>query len=232
VRSPRKLLTLGGIVMIGLLLLAYAPDTYFDRMGTIRHYENDGSAMARITAWKASIRMFTDNPLFGVSAGNFPIAIGTKYKPPDVEIMAWMTAHSMYFLVLGELALPGIIALLVLILGGIHAHSLLIRQLRSLAAVAHTDRAKEMRETERMLYLQIASVVGFAIAGAFLSVAYYPHIFVLTALMIAARKVALGAKRSSESVGDASEGVRPGRFHRSVRGRRAGRVVQQSLLDP
>ena len=36
-----------------------------------------------------------------------------------------------------------------------------------------------------------AGMIGFAVAGAFLSAAYYPHIFVLTALLYCARTIAL-----------------------------------------
>ena len=49
-----------------------------------------------------------------------------------------------------------------------------------------------------MLYLLNGSMIGFAVAGAFLSVAYYPHIFILTALMISARSVASTAQARSD----------------------------------
>ena len=186
-RSPRKLLTLAGIGVIGLLLLVYAPGSYFDRMGGIANYQDDGSAMGRIHAWKGAIRMFHDNPLLGVSAGHFPIAYGTRYRPPDAGSMAWLTAHSMYFLVLGELGLPGITALLVLLLGNMWANTRVQRQLRHDSGSGPTGPPQSLPEAERMLYLLNASMIGFAVAGAFLSVAYYPHIFVMTALMIAAR---------------------------------------------
>jgi len=227
-RSPRKLLTLAGIGMVGLLLLAYAPDTYFDRMGTISNYQEDESAMGRIIAWKASIRMFNDNPLFGVSVGNFPFAFGAKYRPPDAGNMAWLTAHSMYFLVLGELALPGIITLLMLLFGNMRAHVVLQRRLRSRAGAAQAIPQDTMLAPERMLYLQNASVVGFAVAGAFLSVAYYPHIFVLTALMVAARRVASPANGLSGLLSEAPETAHPRRPHRSFSRKRIGGTVQRS----
>ncbi len=55
-----------------------------------------------------------------------------------------------------------------------------------------------------MLYLLNASLIGFAIAGAFLSAAYYPHIFVLTALMISARRIASAASANSDGASSAS----------------------------
>ena len=41
-----------------------------------------------------------------------------------------------------------------------------------------------------MLDLMNAGMVGFAVAGAFLSATYYPHMYVLTALLISARIIA------------------------------------------
>jgi O-antigen ligase len=197
-------LTLTGIAALGLLLLVYAPDTYFDRMGTIRNYEEDGSAMGRIMAWKAGVRMFADNPLLGVSAGHFPIAFGTKYRPTDVGNMPWLTAHSMYFLVLGELALPGIVALLMLVFGNLRANTRTQQSLRRVVGSGPAGPAQTLPEPERMLYLLNASLIGFAIAGAFLSAAYYPHIFVLTALMISARRIASAASANSDGASSAS----------------------------
>ena len=185
-RSPRKALTMI-LALVGVAaILAYAPDQYFERMRTISHYEADGSAMGRITAWKAAIQMCIDHPLWGVGAGMFPVSFGTIYRP--AEHIPWLTAHSMYFLLLGELGIPGVLVLLGLILGNLRANR---RVMRARDAVAEDKRLGLFPQgPNRMLYLLSASMVGFAVCGAFLSVAYYPHLFVLTALMVSARAVA------------------------------------------
>jgi probable O-glycosylation ligase (exosortase A-associated) len=188
--SPRKVLTLSGLAVAVVIVLAFAPDSYFQRMNTIAAYEEDGSAMGRIDAWKASLRMAADHPLLGVGAGHFPLAIASSsYRPPDSDIARWITAHSMYFLVLGELGLPGIMALLMLVFGNMRASSLLHRHL--LATTAMPDESRR-GESARLLYLLNASMVGLAVAGAFLSVSYYPHLFVLTGLMVSCRCIARG----------------------------------------
>ena len=185
-RSPRKALTMI-LALVGVAaILAYAPDQYFERMRTISHYEADGSAMGRITAWKAAIQMCIDHPLWGVGAGMFPVSFGTIYRP--AENMPWLTAHSMYFLLLGELGIPGVVVLLGLILGNLRANR---RLMRARDAVADQVQPGLFPQgPNRMLYLLSASMIGLAVCGAFLSVAYYPHLFVLTALMVSARAVA------------------------------------------
>lgn len=196
--TPRKVLTLLGIGLAVVIVLAYAPSLYFQRMGTIGSYEEESSAMGRITAWKASLRMCADHPLLGVGTGQFPTKFGSHYRHfvVDAYTYPWMTAHSMYFLVVGELGLPGIMVLLMLVFGNIRASSLLRRHL---LATPIPDEHQRM-VSARLLYLLNASMVGLAVSGAFLSVAYYPHLFVLTGLMVSCRCIARGVVAANASV--------------------------------
>lgn len=182
-RSDRKGLTLFLMLVAVAILLLYAGDIYFKRMGTITTYQSDGSAMGRIMAWTAALRMAGDNPLLGVGAGHFSVAFGTKYRPAGFEHIPWLTAHSSYFLVLGELGIPGLFVILRIVFGNIFAN---IKMRRLLEKKAELD-ARLPPGTVRLIYLQSASMIGFACAGAFLSAAYYPHIFILSALMISTR---------------------------------------------
>src|SRR5690606_17687916 len=121
--SPRKVLTLMGVTLLGSILLSYASDLFFERMATLGNYAEEGSAMGRITAWTAGLQMMFDNPLTGVGAGNFATSFGSDYLPKDVVgPYPWLTAHSIYFLIIGELGIPGIVALLVIIIGNVVAN--------------------------------------------------------------------------------------------------------------
>ena len=150
----------------------YAPSEYFDRIDTIRNYEQESSARTRIVAWKAAINMAVDNPVTGVGSGHFPISFGAYQN----EIVGNLTAHSMYFLILGELGLPGIVFLLSILLTNIFRN----RRLMKLARGSPDDPRRA--EFARLFFMINGSVIAFCIAGAFLSVAYYPHLYVLTAL--------------------------------------------------
>lgn len=191
--SKRKIASLAVILVVGVGVGLYASDAYFQRMGTIRHYEQDGSAEGRILAWKAGMRMAADHPLLGVGTGSFPTAYGARYMRKDLGNMPWLTAHSMYFLVLGEMGLPGVVTLCTLVFGGMFA-TMAIR--RGLLAPATGPPSEEATEMARLLLLLTASAIALAIAGAFLSVAYYPHIFVLTGILVSARCI---ASRGSQS---------------------------------
>lgn len=208
VKSNRKALSMVLMVVVLAITLLYAPAEYFSRMGTIAHYQTEGSAMGRVNAWKAAVRMAVDNPVLGVGSGTFPQAYGTRYQPDGGPAGGWLTAHSSYFLVLGELGFPGIITFLILVIGNI------LRNLRVRKAVlAHTGSAMtpEISDAVRMLYLTSAAMLGFAAAGTFLSAAYYPHVFVLTGLLIAVRSNALATAGMRMEDVAASEKAKPRR---------------------
>jgi len=186
-RSDKKMAGLVGVAVVLIGVLLYAPQMYFERMGTLKDYENESSAASRIVAWRAGTKMMLANPIMGVGAGNFPNNF-PKFRPPDGP-RKWMTAHSMYFLVIGELGIPGIIVLLFLVFGNVLAINRVGKAVMYKATADPPD--PQLRQTAQCLYLLTASGLGFAVAGAFLSVSYYPHIFILNALYLAARAMAL-----------------------------------------
>jgi hypothetical protein len=96
----------------------------------------------------------------------------------------------MYFLALGELGFPGFLTLLILVVGNIIISLRLHRRIFP----QRMDEDPESPEATVLLHIA-AGGLGLAVAGAFLSVAYYPHIFVLVALAIASRATILAARR-------------------------------------
>lgn len=179
-RSSKKGPTLVAIGVVVFIAVLFAPSVYFERMGTIAEYEQESSAQSRIEAWKAGTRMATDN-LLGVGAGNFPNNF-PKYRGPNAPTR-WMTAHSMYFLILGELGILGLLLLFKLVLGSIRLQVRMQRRLREKGDAA------ENVAYDRTLYFLNATFIGFAVSGAFLSVTYYPHLFVLNGLALAYRSI-------------------------------------------
>jgi hypothetical protein len=89
----------------------------------------------------------------------------------------------MYFLALGELGIPGMFFVLSFVIINFFKNERIIRQMK------HLDReAVSLEDISLIVYLN-ASLVGFSVAAMFLSVLYYPHIFVLAGLMASARSI-------------------------------------------
>ncbi|ANO50963.1 O-antigen ligase family protein [Woeseia oceani] len=179
--GKHKVLGVVLLAIVGVVVMAFAPPEYFNRMQTIANYEQEGSAMGRIMAWKSGVRMAAAHPLTGVGSGHFPVALGTEFRPPEFgdQNLPWLTAHSMYFLVIGELGIPGFVCLMALLVGN-------YRRLNRLRLRARGSPHPEVASFERLFLMLNAALVSFCIGGAFLSVAYYPHIFVLSGIIVAA----------------------------------------------
>ncbi|WP_341647588.1 hypothetical protein [Thauera humireducens] len=57
-RSPvNKLVSGVAILVAGGLLFTFMPDSWHERMASIRTYEQDSSAMGRINAWETAINI-------------------------------------------------------------------------------------------------------------------------------------------------------------------------------
>jgi probable O-glycosylation ligase (exosortase A-associated) len=172
-----------GILFIGAVLAVvvnYAPPVYFERLNTIKNYETEGSAQGRIVAWKTALRMAGKYPFTGVGTGHFAVKLGTEFRPPEFgsENLPWLTAHSVYFLVMGELGVPGISAILIILVGNFFKNTRYARQARG-------SPDPHMESYRRLFIMLNASLVAFAVGGAFLSVAYYPHLYILTGIFTA-----------------------------------------------
>jgi putative inorganic carbon (HCO3(-)) transporter len=172
-KSDRKVVGALGAVLVVALILGFAPPSYFDRMSTITDSQ-EGSAQGRLQAWSAAIGMAFNYPLTGVGAGHFGLVHGK-------------TAHSIYFLALGELGFPGFILLVMIIVRNLLANRRLLIQL------AGDESAASER---RLLAALSASMIAFATGGAFLSAVYYPHMYVLAGLHTAARRLVRERPRS------------------------------------
>jgi O-antigen ligase len=178
---------LGAIAVLAVLIgvLTFAPSAYLERLQTISAYQQDGSAMGRLQVWGASIRMAIDHPL-GVGGGNFSSAYGRYYMPSSGENVLtwgsqrWLAAHSIYFKVLGEYGVLGLLLLLALIHGNIRDN---LESRRRLGAGNESERFSPTWPA-----LLNMSIVGYAVCGAFLGGISYPHLFLLSALTVTVKQ--------------------------------------------
>lgn len=205
---------IGGLIVV----LAITSEAYISRVQSIAHYQEDGSAQGRLIAWGAGLEMALRRPLLGVGPGCFPLAFSAwGYAVPGIPMM---NAHSVYFLALGELAWPGIAILLGLLWVLFRNNQSAIKSIPPGAGVEHLDRRK-------LLVCTTASIVAFAVAGAFLSVLYYPHLYVISGIVFAAHRIVVmgqdaeaGAPAPSGSQPAAAARLRPKPGPRVRRGRR------------
>ncbi len=165
------------IVVVSIVGLSLMPDAWWERMSTIKTYEADASAMGRINAWWMAFNLAKDR-IFG---GGFMVWTGTLFQlyapvPEDPH-----AAHSIYFQVMGE---HGFIGFGIFVAIGA-ATWFVSRDLRKIAR--HHPELRWAGELGAMVQV---SMIGYAITGAFLSLAYYDLPYNVMAIALVARKLA------------------------------------------
>jgi probable O-glycosylation ligase (exosortase A-associated) len=88
------------IASMGIIVAtSYIPQEWFERIESIRTYEEDNSAMGRINAWQTAYNMAKDRPLTGGGFEAFNWKAFNLYSPNPSNVH---DVHSIYFEVLGE----------------------------------------------------------------------------------------------------------------------------------
>jgi probable O-glycosylation ligase (exosortase A-associated) len=176
VKSRRKAIAGALLTTTAPLFLLFMPERWSSRMDTIGDYNVDESAMGRINAWHMAYNLARDR-FFG---GGFEIAepwTFMQYAPNPTDVHA---AHSIYFQMLGEHGFVGLG--LYLLLG--------VLMWRSASAVIRLGAEQPDTVWAVTLATMIqASMIGFAVGGAFLSLVYYDVPYYLMAALVAMRRL-------------------------------------------
>jgi probable O-glycosylation ligase (exosortase A-associated) len=192
--SDKKFQTAAIGAALFVLILSFAPASYFERMNMINIEEE--SAASRVTAWKVATQMALTYPILGVGAGHFGVKYGLEFHPKDA-LEGEMTAHSLYFLALGELGFPGLAVVLFFFGSNIVANRRLRLQIQARGGPGS-------EKDVRLLMATSAGLIAFAAGGAFLSCLYYPHLYVLCGLLAATRRV-LRAQRADSPAAETAK---------------------------
>jgi O-antigen ligase len=107
-RRPKNLIYLPVLVALGPMVWMVIPQQYKARYETVNSLKSDLSYQNRLLSWEGGVAMFESNPITGIGAGDYTAANGTKYWPGNGR-KTFLNAHSLYFKLLGELGLVGII---------------------------------------------------------------------------------------------------------------------------
>jgi len=162
-KSRRRVMLLTMMILLIPVALMIMPDSWYERMGTIQTYEEDASAQGRLIVWKKAINIALDSPITG---GGFETFAGGR----DV--------HSIYFEVLAEHGFVGLFIFILLAVFAWRSCSQIIKRTKD-----SIDK-KWMGDLASMLQV---SLLGYAISGAFLGLAYFDLYYHLIAMIILLR---------------------------------------------
>ncbi|MDR7295159.1 putative O-glycosylation ligase (exosortase A-associated) [Pelomonas aquatica] len=159
-RSKNKLIGALVMVVVAAALLSVMPAEWWDRMNTIKTYQQDESAMGRINAWWMAWNLAKSN-FFGGGFFIWTGSIFSIYAPDPNDVHA---AHSIYFMVLGEQGFVGLFLYLTLF--------------TMVFFTAGTLRIKGRAQPQTQWLSDLGgmlqvSLAGYAVGGAFLSLSYW-----------------------------------------------------------
>lgn len=177
-KSRNKATTAFYIIAAVGLIAAIMPQEYWDRMNTIKTYEQDASAIGRINAWHTAFNLAKDR-ITGGGFETFQAPTFRLYAPDPDNVHA---AHSIYFQVMGD---HGFIGLFLFVLIGLLAWrtgSKVIRECKK-----DPDR-KWAVDLAAMIQV---SMVGFATGGAFLGLAYFDYYYHLVIILVLTYQIAV-----------------------------------------
>lgn len=181
-KSKHRVRATIGLALLVLGGIAFMPESWVQRMDTINEYKEDASAMSRIWTWKTLWNAAVDRPLVGAGFAADSLEVFVRYSPqgPEWDIFTGhvYVAHSIYFQMLGEHGFVGLA--LFLLLG-------LVSWVKASRVAKRAAKVPELAAWVPILMSMVqVSLVGFAIGGAFLSLAYFDFPYYLIGYVVLA----------------------------------------------
>jgi O-antigen ligase len=175
-RRARNLVLMSALVLPLSLVLNVSPLHRFLDPST-----DKGSTQFHLEAWKAGLHMIEAHPITGIGLGNFK-PLMPSYTAPETNIHFESVAHNMFIEVAAELGLPALLIFL-----GIFWFTY-----RTLGRLRRSPSTHSLiRETAAALQ---AGLVGFAVAGSFVSAEYQKTSWMGFALMFCLMPLARSQK--------------------------------------
>jgi putative inorganic carbon (hco3(-)) transporter len=174
-KSKRKFTVGLLLLLLAPAILSLMPESWYQRMETIKNYEADRSAMGRINAWHFAFKLALSRPITGGGFETFNPHAFLNWAPNPSD---FHDAHSIWFEVLGEHGFVGL-ALFALM------WFLTWRLGRSI--IRDSDKRKDMRDEATLARAIQVSLVGYWIGASFLGLSYFDLPYILLAILVLTR---------------------------------------------
>jgi putative inorganic carbon (HCO3(-)) transporter len=194
VKSPKKIKAMLVVVAMVAVIAVVMPAQWFDRIDTINDYKQDGSALGRLNAWQFAINIALHN-ILGGGFNVFSAKMFMLYAPDPLDYHA---AHSIFFQVLGEHGFIGLALFLMLMIFSWRTGTRIIKFCGTDSTLAWASSLAKMAQV---------SIIGFAVSGAFLSLAYFDLYYDVIAVLVLLEKLLI--LKGSAAKGQTTPSGRP-----------------------
>jgi len=195
-KSPKKIISAVLMVILACVIFFAASPEYWKEVESIKVEASDigkggtGTGSIRWYYWKVATRMFLDNPVLGVGQGNYPWVMG-RYEPPEGFLRrshGGRPAHSLYFTLLSELGIAGIICFVGMFYTSRKRLKNILTAEKNISMRGDNEEdaavARKLRKLKFITLGANGAMIGYLVSGTFLSVLYYPHFWFLTAIYV------------------------------------------------
>lgn len=192
IRSKNKFALVSVLSILVLIVLVFAPTSYWGEVQSITSDTDNpySTGEQRFYAWKLGWNMFLDSPILGVGQGNYPWhvvevenALGVQWQQRSLGGRA---AHSMYFTLIPELGLVGIILYGFLI-------GYFIKDTKYIKNISKERTDIFSKDESKFHFYQSlafeASLIGYLVSSVFISTLYYPSFYILCAFVLAYKNI-------------------------------------------
>jgi probable O-glycosylation ligase (exosortase A-associated) len=176
-KSRHKIITGFYMVIAVAIMASVMPQSWYDRMNTIKTYQEDESAQGRINAWHTAYNVAKDR----ITGGGFDM-----FRPPTFRQYApdpWNVhdVHSIYFEIMGE---QGFIGFGLFMLLGVLAW------IRAQQIIKRCRNAPDKKWAADLAAMIQVSLIGYATGGAFLGMSHFDLPYHLMIVLVLAAKFA------------------------------------------
>jgi probable O-glycosylation ligase (exosortase A-associated) len=172
------------------------PQEWYDRMDSIKNYQEDASALGRINAWHTAFNVAKDR----VTGGGYEMFQAPTFRQYAPEPWRVHDVHSIYFEVMGE---HGFIGLGMFILLAVFAW------LRANQVIRECKNDPQRKWAADLAAMIQVSLVGYGVGGAFLGLAYFDLTYHLMIMLVLAAKFSGVLDKQPKPVPGISKASRP-----------------------
>lgn len=179
-----------GVALVAAVpaLIAFMPQEWFQKMYTIKTYEEDASAMGRIGAWRFVTNLIADRPIWGGGFATFELEAYAIYAPNE----AALDPHSIWFAVLGEHGIVGL---------GLFILLWILTWRTGLSVIKACRNHAELRWASDLAAMTQVAFVGYWVGGSFLGLAYWDYPYVLMAVLVLTQAVVANQLKEGAAAG-------------------------------
>jgi probable O-glycosylation ligase (exosortase A-associated) len=191
IRARGKLWMLLFAMLAAPAAFYFMPETWWERMASIQDYQEDVSAQSRLDIWRVCLQIGLSSIFGGGFLANAYSNIVWQYDPT----VAPRAAHSIFMEVLAEQGVIGLAIWSAMMVVGVLNARWLVRAARARPNLAWASDLGRMSQ---------ASLVGYFVAGAFLSLGYWIQELLLLVILCGARRLVTAELRASRKTAPAT----------------------------